>query len=140
MTPVDFDGMNAAALCNGRSFVESLLPGGKFRSLEYVVQNPCRNDRRPGSFSINCKSGRWKDFSSGDGGTDPISLVAYIRSIGQGDAAREMADKLGLPLLKSNGSAKPNGTHTNGHHHERSHETERRRSIHGAMRGRRATE
>jgi hypothetical protein len=38
---IDFDGINTIALRNGRSFVESLLPGGKFRSLEYVVQNPC---------------------------------------------------------------------------------------------------
>jgi putative DNA primase/helicase len=100
---IDFDGINAAALCNGRSFVESLLPGGKFRSLEYVVKNPCRDDQRPGSFKINYQSGRWKDFASGDGGTDLISLVAYVRCVGQGDAARELAEKLGVPLLKPNG-------------------------------------
>ena len=119
MTPLDFDGINAAALRNGLSFVKSLLPGGELRSFEYVVQNPCRNDRRPGSFSINYKSGRWKDFASGDGGADLISLVAYVRGIGQGDAARELVDELGVPVLRSNGSAKPNG-----HHHERSNETE----------------
>jgi putative DNA primase/helicase len=102
---IDFDGINAATLRNGRSFVESLLPGGKFRSLEYVVKNPCRDDRRPGSFSINYRSGRWKDFSNGDGGSDFVSLVAYVRGTGQGDAARELADKLGVPLLKANGTA-----------------------------------
>lgn len=124
MTPIDFDGINAAALCNGRSFVESLLPGGKFRSLEYVVKNPCRDDRRPGSFSVNYRSGRWKDFASGDGGADPISLVAYVRGVNQGDAARELADNLGVPLLKANGSAKPNGSLDNGHHNETSQATE----------------
>ena len=122
MTPIDFDGINAAALRNGRSFVESLLPGGKFRSLQYVVKNPCRNDRRPGSFSINYRSGPWKDFANGDGGADPISLVAYVRGVSQGDAARELADKFGVPLLKSNGSAKPNGSRS--HHNEIPHATE----------------
>ena len=43
---------------------------------------------------------------------------------GQGEAAREIADKLGVPLLKPNGSAKPNGSHSNGHHHETPHPTE----------------
>jgi hypothetical protein len=104
--PIDFDGINTAALRNGRSFVESLLPGGKFRSLEYVVKNPCRDDRRPGSFSINYRSGRWKDFASGDGGSDLVSLVAYLRGTGQGDAAREMADKLGVAMSKSIASSK----------------------------------
>jgi hypothetical protein len=37
---IDFAGINAAALRNGRAFLEYLLPGGKFRSLEYVVKNP----------------------------------------------------------------------------------------------------
>jgi AAA domain len=102
---IDFDGINAAALGDGRSFVEGLLPGGKFRSLEYIVKNPCRNDQLPGSFSINYRSGRWKDFSSGDGGSDIVSLVAYLNGTGQGDAARETADKLGVPFQKTNGSA-----------------------------------
>jgi putative DNA primase/helicase len=102
---IDFDGINAAALRNGRSFVKALLPGGKFRSLEYIVKNPRRNDQHPGSFSINYRSGRWKDFSSGDGGRDFVSLVAYLGSTSQGDAAREIADKLGVPFQKTNGSA-----------------------------------
>jgi hypothetical protein len=40
----------------------------------------------------NYKTGIWKDFASDDGGADLISLVAYLRGIGQGDAARELAD------------------------------------------------
>jgi putative DNA primase/helicase len=116
-TPIDFDGINTAALRNGRSFVESLLPGGKFRSLEYVVKNPCRDDRRPGSFSINYRSGRWKDFASGDGGSDLVSLVAYLRGTGQGNAAREMADKLGVAMSKSITSSKLNSSGGNGTSH-----------------------
>jgi hypothetical protein len=120
-TPIDFDGINAAALRNGRLFVEGLIPGGKFRSLEYVVKNPCRDDRQPGSFSINHRSGRWKDFATDDGGADFISLVAYLHGVGQGEAARELADRLGVPVSKPNGSAKPNGLR--GNHNETSHAT-----------------
>ena len=56
MTAIDFEGINAAALRNGRSLVQDFIPGGKFRRLEYVVKNPCRNDERPGSFSINYRT------------------------------------------------------------------------------------
>jgi hypothetical protein len=37
---IDFATINSAALRNGRSLVQDLIPGGKFRSLEYVVKNP----------------------------------------------------------------------------------------------------
>ena len=50
MTPlIDFDGINAAALLGARGLLQGLIPGGKFRSLEYVVKNPTRNDRETGS-------------------------------------------------------------------------------------------
>jgi hypothetical protein len=107
MTPnIDFDGINRAALALGRSFFEDLIPGGKCRSLEYIVKNPRRDDKTPGSFSVNYRSGVWKDFATGDGGGDPVSLVAYCRNCSPGDAARELAEKLGAPLFKhgSNGA------------------------------------
>src|SRR5579863_6376281 len=99
MTPlIDFDGINAAALRGGRSLAQDLIPGGKFRSLEYIVKNPCRNDNQAGSFSINYRTGVWKDFATDDGGADLISLVAYIRQCNQGEAARELSERLGVPL------------------------------------------
>jgi hypothetical protein len=61
--------------------------------------------------------GVWKDFATGDGGSDLISLVAYLRDIDQGAAAGELADMLGVPFLKTNGHAKPsdlNGRSHNG--------------------------
>ncbi len=109
---IDFDGINAAALRSARSLLPVLIPGGKFRSLEYVVRNPRRDDQHPGSFSVNYKSGIWKDFASEDGGGDIISLVAYVRGNSQADAARELADKLRVsPLRVDHGSNGHNGEH-----------------------------
>jgi len=104
---IDFDAVNAAALRNGRSFVQDLIPGGKFRGLQYVVRNPKRDDQNPGSFSINYRSGVWKDFATGEGGGDFISLFAFVRGYSQSDAARELAQRFGVPFLKLNGSAAP---------------------------------
>jgi AAA domain len=99
---IDFDGINDAALRDGRSFVETLVPGGMFRGDEYIVRNPRRDDRHAGSFSINYRSGNWADFATGDRGADLVSLFAYVRGINdQADAAREMAAELGLSFLKS---------------------------------------
>ena len=104
---IDFDGIKAAALRSGRSFVQDLIPGGKFRGLEYIVRNPKRDDQHPGSFSINYRTGIWKDFATGDCGGDFISLFAFVRGYSQSDAARELAEKLGVPFLQLNGSAAP---------------------------------
>lgn len=102
---IDFDGIKAAALRNGRSFVQDLIPGGKFRGLEYIVRNPKRDDQHPGSFSINYRSGVWKDFATGDCGGDLISLFAFVRGCSQSDAACELAERFGVPFAKLNGSA-----------------------------------
>jgi putative DNA primase/helicase len=106
MSEIDFDGINQAAVRAYRSILPSLIPGGKFRGQEYVVKNPRRDDQHPGSFSVNIK-GVWKDFATGESGGDFISLCAWVRGIRQGEAARELADKLGVPFLKSNA---PNGS------------------------------
>ena len=106
MRPViDFEGINDAAKARARGLLQTLIVGGKFRSLKYVVKNPTRNDREPGSFKINYRTGVWKDFATGDGGGNFVSLVAYLRGCGQGDAAHELAKRLGVPLYKTNGVA-----------------------------------
>jgi hypothetical protein len=99
---IDFDGINKAALSRGRSIFERILPGGKFRSCEYVVLNPRRTDHKPGSFSINYRTGEWGDFATGDKGGDIISWLAYVRNVGQGDAARIVADMVGIEVPRSN--------------------------------------
>jgi putative DNA primase/helicase len=110
---IDFRAVNDAALANARAIIPAIIPGGKFRSLEYVVRNPRRADQHPGSFTINYRTGVWKDFATGDGGGDLISLVAFVNNCSQGDAARELANGLDVPLSKPNGHAAI-GHHRNG--------------------------
>jgi hypothetical protein len=101
---IDFNGINRAALANGRSIVAQIVPGGKFRSVEYVVRNPRRNDQSLGSFKINYRTGLWSDFATGDKGGDIISWLAYVRNLEQSEAARELAKMLGMPASRPNGA------------------------------------
>jgi hypothetical protein len=73
-----------------------IVPGGKTIAREYVVLNPTRADRRAGSFKINLRSGKWGDFATGDKGGDPVSLVAYLEGVSQGEAARLLGRMLGI--------------------------------------------
>jgi hypothetical protein len=109
MPPIDFDAINDAALRRACSLLPDLVPGGKFRGLEYEVLNPRRNDQRRGSFKINYRTGAWSDFATGDKGGDIISWFAYARGLNQGEAARELAAKLGLPMHSTS-----NGSHASG--------------------------
>jgi hypothetical protein len=91
---IDFDAINAAALPALPVLLRRWLPDGRLHGREYLARNPTRADHRPGSFSINIRTGRWADFSTGDTGADVINLYAYLRNIGQGAAARELAGLL----------------------------------------------
>jgi hypothetical protein len=73
-----------------------LLPGGIIIGNEFVALNPRRADRCRGSFKISVSSGRWSDFATGDKGGDPISLVAYLANVSQYEAARLLAQMLGI--------------------------------------------
>lgn len=93
---LDYAGINAAARRVLPALIVRWLPGGRRKGLEYVALNPRRIDRHAGSFKINLRSGRWADFATGDAGHDPISLLAYLAGIRQGQAARRLADMLGV--------------------------------------------
>jgi putative DNA primase/helicase len=94
---IDFKGIAAAALANAKSLLPEWLPGGRFEGREYVALNPTRNDRALGSFKINWQTGEWSDFADPNAkGRDLISLFAYINSLDQGQAARQIAEKLGM--------------------------------------------
>jgi hypothetical protein len=94
----DFDKINAAALAAFPAVLNRLLPDGKTIGRELVALNPRRADRHLGSFRINCYNGRWADFATGDKGGDPVSLVAYLADVSQGEAARLLAQMLGLQI------------------------------------------
>ncbi len=93
---VDFQSINAAANRALPLILMRWLPDGKRHGREFVAKNPTRADGHAGSFSINLVNGKWSDFATGDRGGDPISLAAYLFGLSQIDAARRVADMLGL--------------------------------------------
>jgi hypothetical protein len=98
---LDFAAINGAALAALPAVLGRLLPDGKLDGLEYVALNPRRDDKRLGSFKIRiagARAGSWADFASGDRGGDPVSLVAYLESVSQGEAARLLVRMLGLEI------------------------------------------
>jgi len=93
---IDFAAINRAAMTRLPDLLAQWLPDGRREGVEWVARNPRRPDRRPGSFKINLETGRWADFATGDAGGDPVSLAAYLAGIGQGAAARRIAEMLGI--------------------------------------------
>ena len=92
----DFDAINRAGLANLPALLRRWLPDGRLLGREYTARNPTRADRRSGSFRVNVNTGKWADFATGDKGGDVVSLAAYLSGTGQADAARALADMLGV--------------------------------------------
>ena len=92
---VDFAEINRAVLADYPDFLQRWIPGGRFQGCEYVPVNPKRHDRRAGSFKINWRTGKWSDFATGDGGTTPLSLYAYLTGLPYAQAGFQLADELG---------------------------------------------
>jgi hypothetical protein len=93
---LDFEAINQAALAAFPAVLNRLLPRGKTVGRELVALNPRRADRNIGSFKVNRFNGKWCDFATGDKGGDPVSLVAYLADVSQGEAARLLAQMLGI--------------------------------------------
>lgn len=97
MNKLDFDAINLAV--DARQRVPEWAPGGYWRGDEWVTRNPTRADRNPGSFCVNVAKGVWKDYATGDGGSDLVSLYAYIfHGDDQGVAAKELAASHGVKI------------------------------------------
>ena len=94
--PIDFAKINRAALAAFPAVLARILPSGKYVGSEYLALNPSRTDRHAGSFKVNIATGRWADFATSDKGGDPISLVAYLGNVSQGEGARMLARMLGM--------------------------------------------
>jgi hypothetical protein len=93
---VDFADVKAATLRSLDLIVPRLLPGGKRQGDEYVVRNPTRSDNKPGSFSINMKTGVWSDFATGDSGGDMVDLYMYVHGCTNIQAKNALADMLNV--------------------------------------------
>jgi len=88
---IPFDTIKAAAIASIDTVLNRWVPGGKRQAHEYLPTNPTRSDGKPGSFSINLKTGAWGDFATGDRGGDLVALVAYIDGVKQSEAAERLA-------------------------------------------------
>ncbi len=104
---VDFSDVSRAALAALDMLIPKLLPGGHRSGDEWVCRNPTRNDNTAGSFKVNLRSGVWSDFATGDKGGDAIDLMVYLEGRSNLEAARELADMLGVK--PSGGSKAPTG-------------------------------
>jgi hypothetical protein len=96
---INFDDINRAALSSIGSVLVRLLPGGRVVGGEYLALNPRRADTHLGSFKVRvagARAGCWSDFATRDHGGDLVSLVAYLEGVSQGEAARRLAQVLGL--------------------------------------------
>jgi hypothetical protein len=91
-----FSAIGQAALSHAPTLLRRWLPDGKVKGHEFCARNPRRADQNVGSFKINLITGHWADFAISAGGGDLISLAAYLFSIGQAEAARRIADMLGV--------------------------------------------
>lgn len=90
---IDFQQINRDALSQMPGLLPALLPGGKAQGREYVFGDLAGT---PGqSSSVNMETGQWADFATGDKGGDPVSLVAAIYRIPQGEAAMKLAEMIG---------------------------------------------
>jgi hypothetical protein len=96
IAPLDFAEINRTALSAFPAVLARILPEGKRIGAEVVALNPRRADRHLGSFKVNRYNGRWADFATGDKGGGPISLVAYVADVSQSEAARLLAQMLGI--------------------------------------------
>ncbi len=93
---LDFPAIGRAALDRAEFLVPTWCPVGRREGDEWVTKNPRRDDRKAGSFSINLKTGVWKDFAADDGGGDLVSLYAFLFTHDdQGEAARAVGRETG---------------------------------------------
>jgi hypothetical protein len=91
---IDFETIRSVSQRNALAICRRVIPGGKVIGAEYVVCNPKRTDKRPGSFKVNISNGKWSDFATGERGGDLIALVAWRYDITQAEAARRLASLL----------------------------------------------
>lgn len=90
---LDFQQINDHALPILESLCREWFPAGTREGHEFKIGSLSGEPGR--SLSINLRTGAWKDFAGSDGGSDPVSLLAGIRSCTMAEAGKELADRLG---------------------------------------------
>jgi hypothetical protein len=83
-----FDEINNQLLTNYESTLKQWFPNGRKRGYDFCVGSLA--GEAGASLKVHLTKGVWKDFSTGQGGSDPVSLFAAIRGLSQGDAAKEL--------------------------------------------------
>ena len=99
---IDFAQLSAELLDRAEQLVAEWLPGGKKDGQEWRCGSLSGDPGK--SLAVNLRTGMWSDFQSGDKGGDLISLYAAIHSLKQGEAARELADRLGMAQQPPSGA------------------------------------
>jgi hypothetical protein len=93
---IDFAAVKDATLRSLDFIIPLLVPGGKRQGDEWVARNPTRNDAKPGSFSINMRTGVWGDFATGEMGGDMIDLYTFINGGSNVQAKNALAEMLNV--------------------------------------------
>jgi putative DNA primase/helicase len=102
---IEFAAINAAALSSLESLLYEWFPNGHREGHEFKIGSLSGEPGR--SLSINTRTGVWKDFSSDAGGSDPISLLAAIRSCSMKEAAAEIGERFRTGIESQGVTAAP---------------------------------
>jgi hypothetical protein len=97
---IAFRRIGDAALPHAETLLRRWLPNGRREGTEWVSINPLRDDKRRGSFKINLRTGRWGDFAAGASGGDLTSLASYLFRLSQGEAAKKIAEAVGVEVYE----------------------------------------
>lgn len=94
---LDFQAINRAAIAALPCILRRLFPQGKIDGADFCIGDI---HGTPGQSLRIClrgpKVGVWKDFATGEGGSDPVSLVAAYARVNQGEGAALLARMLGI--------------------------------------------
>ena len=98
---IDFDLIKTRSLDSLEAILTHWFPNGKKAGREFQLGSLAGEAGQSLKIHLNGgKRGVRTDFSTGEGGGDPISLIAAADRIGQGEAAKKLADFLGLDMGK----------------------------------------
>lgn len=93
---IDFQTISSAALSSAETLVTRWLPAGRKNGHEWLCGDLHGNAGE--STSINLRTGMWADFAGDKKGGDLIALLAAIKECSQLDAAKEIAETLGIQI------------------------------------------